>query len=91
DHGWGGNTLVMGNQVRGGQIFGQYPKLSLGKDNPLDIGDGVLIPTLATDELYAELALWFGVEKNQLDLLFPNLKNFPAKQGKGSLKELIGA
>ncbi|MGB0942169.1 MAG: DUF1501 domain-containing protein [Marinomonas sp.] len=91
DHGWGGNTLVMGNQVRGGQVFGQYPKLSLGKDNPLDIGDGVLIPTLATDELYAELALWFGVEKNQLDLLFPNLKNFPTKQGKGSLKGLIRA
>ncbi len=31
DHGWGGgNTLVMGEPVNGGQIFGEYPSLALG-------------------------------------------------------------
>lgn len=76
DHDWGGNTLVMGTHINGGKIYGEYPKLSLGQENPLDIGGGVLIPTTATDEIYAELALWFGVDKQDLGKLFPNLKNF---------------
>lgn len=76
DHGWGGNTLVMGEAVNGGQIFGQYPSLKLGEKNPLDAGDGVIIPTTPTDQLYAELALWFGVDEKALPELFPNLPNF---------------
>lgn len=76
DHGWGGNTMVMGQGVAGGEVYGQYPSLSLGDDNPLDVGDGVLIPTTATDLLYAELALWFGLDANDLPGLFPNLLNF---------------
>ncbi|MGB1297538.1 MAG: DUF1501 domain-containing protein [Psychrobium sp.] len=76
DHGWGGNTLVMGQDVTGGKIFGDYPELTLGDANPLDVGGGVLIPTTATDELYAELALWFGVDKVDLPKLFPNLDKF---------------
>lgn len=76
DHGWGGNTLVMGNAVAGGQVFGQYPDLTLGDQNPLDVGDGVLIPTTAIDQLYAELALWFGIKRRDLPLMFPNLKHF---------------
>lgn len=76
DHGWGGNTLVMGEDVNGGKVYGDYPALSLNAANPLDSGEGVLIPTTATDELYAELALWFGVQKGDLDKLFPNLKHF---------------
>ncbi len=74
DHGWGGNTMVMGEPVDGGQIFGQYPSLALGND--LDVGDGVLIPTTSTDQLYAELAMWFGASKSDLPALFPNIGNF---------------
>ena len=44
DHGWGGNTLVMGNDVNGGKIYGTYPELTLGSANPLDVGGGVMIP-----------------------------------------------
>lgn len=76
DHGWGGNTLVMGQDIEGGKIYGQYPELTLANANPLDVGGGVFIPTTATDEIYAELALWFGVDKPDLGKLFPNLKNF---------------
>lgn len=77
DHGWGGHSIIMGKGVNGGQIFGQYPQLALGVDNPLDAGDGVIIPTTPIDKLYAELALWFGVEERQINKLFPNLANFP--------------
>lgn len=76
DHGWGGNTLVMGTPIDGGKIFGEYPALTLGDANPLDSGGGVVIPTTSTDQLYADLSLWFGVHKKSLPKMFPNLKNF---------------
>ena len=74
DHGWGGNTIVMGGGVNGGQIFGQYPSLAL--DSILDVGNGVLVPTTSTDEYFAELAQWFGVTNSDLTNIFPNLLNF---------------
>ena len=74
DHAWGGNTLVMGGDVNGGQVHGTYPSLALNSD--LDIGNGVLIPTLSTDEYFAELAQWFGVSNGDLTDIFPNLSNF---------------
>lgn len=74
DHAWGGHHLIMGGAVRGGQIYGSYPELALGSS--LDTGRGCLIPTTSTDEYFAELALWFGVEPGQLDLIFPNLGRF---------------
>ncbi|WP_375753222.1 DUF1501 domain-containing protein [Vibrio sp. HN007] len=91
DHGWGGNTIVMGNKVNGGQVFGDYPSLTLGKQNDLDVGDGVLIPTTAIDELYAQLAQWFGASREQTYALFPNLKNFLPKGKESKLASLIKA
>lgn len=74
DHGWGGNHLIMGGAVSGGQIYGQYPDLSL--NNPLDTGRGVLIPTTSVDNYFAELALWFGVSPGQLADVLPNIGRF---------------
>lgn len=91
DHGWGGNTIVMGGDIDGGRILGDYPVLALGSDNPLDVGDGVLIPTLSTDQLYADLALWFGLDPADLLRLFPNLENFAATSvGAGGLGLIRG-
>ncbi len=42
DHAWGGNQLVVGGQVKGRRIYGQYPDLFL--DSSLDVGRGRLIP-----------------------------------------------
>lgn len=74
DHGWGGNQIVMGGAVNGGLIYGTYPDLGLG--NSLDTGRGRLIPTLSTDEYFAELAQWFGVPNHALNDIFPNLNRF---------------
>lgn len=74
DHAWGGNVLVMGSQVNGQEVYGSYPSLAL--DTDLEIGGGVLIPQISTDEYFAELALWYGVSKSDLPLLFPNIGNF---------------
>lgn len=74
DHGWGGNALVMGGAVRGGDFYGTPPPLH--PDGPLDTGRGRLIPTLSTDEYFAELALWFGVTPGDLDAVLPNIGRF---------------
>ena len=74
DHAWGGNVMVMGGAVNGQKRFGDFPSLQLG--NPLDIGDGVLIPQISTDEYLAEIAMWFGVANDDVTNIFPNLSNF---------------
>lgn len=78
DHGWGGNQIIMGGSVSGGQIYGKYPT-SLALGNPLDTGRGRLIPTTSVDEYSAELATWFGVGNDaSLELILPNIRNFYA-------------
>ena len=74
DHGWGGNSLVMGGAVNGGSVYGTYPSLVLG--NPLDTGRGVLMPTTSLDEYFSELALWFGVAPGILPDILPNVGRF---------------
>ena len=79
DHAWGGNTLVMGgpNLVDGGKIYGNYPSMSESNPDPhLIARRGRFIPTLSTDEYFAEVARWFGVPNSDLHLLFPNIGNF---------------
>lgn len=74
DHAWGGNAMVIGGAVNGGQIYGHYPSLALGND--LELGNGVLLPELCTDQYFAELALWLGVDPSNLEDIFPNVGNF---------------
>jgi uncharacterized protein (DUF1501 family) len=74
DHAWGGNAMVMGGAVNGGQIFGETPSLELGSD--LMLPRGVLIPTTSASEYFAELAAWFGVAQSDLFDIFPDLQNF---------------
>lgn len=77
DHAWGGNALVVGGAVDGGKIYGKYPSLQLNGSNPLMIDNrGRLIPTTSTDEYFATLALWYGVSRNDLPILFPNINEF---------------
>jgi uncharacterized protein (DUF1501 family) len=75
DHAWGGNVFVMGGAVNGRKIYGTYPSLSL-VNNPLDTGEGRLIPTTSVDQYAAELALWFGVSPTDLPQVLPNIGQF---------------
>jgi uncharacterized protein (DUF1501 family) len=74
DHAWGGTSMVIGGSLNGKKMYGKYPNLKLNDE--LDIGNGVFIPTTSTDEYFAELALWFGVSRNELPTIFPGIKNF---------------
>ncbi|MFT5600035.1 MAG: hypothetical protein ACI9N1_000267 [Flavobacteriales bacterium] len=74
DHGWGGNAMVMGGDVNGGNIYGTYPSLEVGSNDY--IGNGVMIPSTSADSMFAELAMWYGVPQSDLTTVFPNLGNF---------------
>ena len=81
DHAWGGNHFVVGGAVAGRRIFGNYPSLAINPEsgpeiNPLDTGRGRFLPTTSCDQFVADLALWLGVSKSNLPLIFPNLGNF---------------
>jgi uncharacterized protein (DUF1501 family) len=79
DHGWGSHQFVVGGAVQGGQLIGRFPDLALG--GPDDAGNGVWIPTLATDQLGAEIGGWFGAGEDLLDEVFPSLRNFDRRIG----------
>ncbi len=86
DHAWGGNHFVVGGAVAGKKIYGSYPSLKVNPDvgaevNPLDTGRGRFIPTTSCDQFFAELALWLGVSKSNLPLVFPNIGNFYSTSG----------
>ncbi|MBK8244117.1 MAG: DUF1501 domain-containing protein [Saprospiraceae bacterium] len=74
DHAWGGNSFIIGGDLNGSRIFGDYPALDLESD--LNIYDGVVIPTTSVDQYFGELALWMGVMPSDISYVLPNLSNF---------------
>jgi uncharacterized protein (DUF1501 family) len=81
DHAWGSHQFIMGGDVRGGIIHGQYPTLGVdvsgtgGFQNP-DMSGNILIPTMSVDQYAGTLGRWFGLGDGQLDNILPNLRNF---------------
>jgi uncharacterized protein (DUF1501 family) len=74
DHAWGGVQFVVGGAVRGQEIYGSYPVLSI--NGPDDVGGGRIIPTTSSDQYAATLARWFGVQDSNLPLVAPSIGNF---------------
>ncbi len=74
DHAWGGNVMVMGDSVLGGNVYGEYPSLAL--DGNDDVGGAILLPSISTDEYFTELSKWFGVTNGDLSYVIPNISNF---------------
>ena len=75
DHAWGSQQFVIGDAVKGGDMYGAYPTLALG--GPSDAENrGRWIPTTSVDQYGATLARWFGVQDVDLVSVFPNLSAF---------------
>ena len=74
DHGWGSHQLIIGGAVKGGDIYGRMPVLTVG--GPDDTTQGRWIPTTSVDEFAATLATWFGVAPTDLSIVLPNIGRF---------------
>jgi len=77
DHAWGGNYIMMGGSVNGGQIAGEYPHDIAEGRAPLNIGRGRIIPTTSWEAVFLPLAEWAGVNETAFDYVCPNRGNFP--------------
>ena len=74
DHGWGSHHIVLGGAVKGGDIYGRMPTLTVG--GPDDTSNGRWSPTTSVDEHGATLARWFGVSDTSMSTAFPNIGRF---------------
>jgi len=62
DHGWGGNTFILGGDLAGGRVLGQYPdditmesRLNAGRSNRVR-----MIPTTSWEAIFNGIAGWFA-------------------------------
>lgn len=75
DHGWGGNSFVLGGAVKGGRIFGEYPS-DLTDGGYLNLGRGRVLPTMSYESIWNAISLWFGVKESDLSEVLPNRRSF---------------
>lgn len=72
DHAWGSHHFIMGDAVKGGDLYGAFPTQVL--QGPDDANNrGIWIPQVSLDQYGATLATWFGANPSAV---FPNLGNF---------------
>ena len=77
DHGWGSHHFVLGGAVQGGNVYGTFPPTTFfANGNPVDVGQGNLVPQLAVDQYAATFARWLGVSDANMPLVLPNIVNF---------------
>tara|TARA_B100000780_G_C20856931_1_gene340629 strand:- start:290 stop:586 length:297 start_codon:yes stop_codon:yes gene_type:complete len=82
DHAWGGNYFLLGGDLDGGQIHGNYPA-KLGEENgDVNIGRGRMLPTTSWNSLWKPVAEWFGILPTEMDAILPNQGKFPNVLGK---------
>jgi uncharacterized protein (DUF1501 family) len=75
DHAWGNHQLVLGGGFSGRRVLGAFPDFDLGGSQDYT-GQGVWIPTIATQQIAASAASWFGLNSSQIASVFPNLAAF---------------
>jgi len=77
DHGWAGQSFLMGGSVLGRRVLNRYPDRFVR--NARDIGRGRLIPGNPWEGMLKPIAEWMGLEETWSSYVFPNLRNFPAR------------
>jgi uncharacterized protein (DUF1501 family) len=81
DHGWGGNTFVLGGSVRGGFVKGEFPS-DLTDAGSSMLPRGRVVPTLPFDAVWHSVAEWAGVtDMSEMTEVLPNAGNFGVSDG----------
>jgi uncharacterized protein (DUF1501 family) len=83
DHGWGAAHFVHGGAVAGGEIYGRFPLFGFGpnRQGHADLGNNGYLPSISVDQIGSTLGRWFGASDSNLDMVFPNLRNFDRNLG----------
>ena len=72
DHGWGGHYMILGGDVDGGKILGEYPS-DLTPAGQLVDDRGRFLPTTSWDSIWNSVLEWIGVTDHaDLDYCLPN-------------------
>jgi len=74
DHGWGGNSFVLGGAVNGGQMFNKFINSYNLTDEYATGRRGTRIPRYPWESVVAPVAEWMGIE--DAASIFVNLPNF---------------
>ena len=74
DHSWASHHFIAGGSVKGGQVFGHYPR-TLEPDGNIILNRGRVIPTTANEAYWNGILKWFGVKDSELDNVLPNRKH----------------
>lgn len=85
DHAWGANHFVLGGNVNGGQVFGDYPIFAASSLADIDVGQGRLIPSYSVEEYLYPTLEWFGLSDNDLfGQVFPG---YATRFGTGGIRK----
>lgn len=79
DHGWGGNSFVLGGSLDGGKVLGKYPEDFTEENSDLMLSKGRIVPTTPWDATWNAVCQWFGVGENDMDEVLPMRSNFQAE------------
>ena len=77
DHGWGSMHFMVGDAVKGQQLYGTAPVVA--NNGPDDVGQGRLLPSTSVDQYAATLGKWLGASDSDLLALLPNLANYSVR------------
>jgi uncharacterized protein (DUF1501 family) len=75
DHAWGGHYMVLGGNVRGGRVLGDYPD-DLMDTGRWSIGRGRYMPSTSWEAIWNGVCEWMGVETAaEIANILPNVDN----------------
>lgn len=77
DHGWGSHHFIMGGAVKGQEMYGIAPEVSVSGND--QVGQGRLLPTTSVDQYAATFAKWYGVSERDIPSVIPGINNFNKK------------
>ena len=75
DHAWGNHQLVIGDAVRGGDIYGTMPSLVVGGADDYK-SRGRIIPTTSVEQYVQSMLNWYGLNPTQIQTVLPNYSAF---------------